>query len=124
MKELLDQWKKSIVVPIHKRGDKIIVGYHYHQLHKISSNIFLLSLSLYKDEIVRDHQCEFRRNRSNTDHVSYVCQTTKKMGIKYNDYQLFIGFKKAYDSARREVLYNILIEFGVTMKLVRLNKIF
>jgi hypothetical protein len=34
--------------------------------------------------------------------------------------QLFIDFKKAYDSVRREVLYNILIEFGFPMKLVRL----
>jgi sorting nexin-29 len=43
---------------------------------------------------------------------------------EYNEtvYQLFIDFKKAYDSVRREVLYNILIEFGVPMKLVRLNK--
>jgi hypothetical protein len=35
---------------------------------------------------------------------------------------LFIDFKKAYDSLRRKVLYNILIEFGVPMKLVRLLK--
>jgi hypothetical protein len=34
-------------------------------------------------------------------------------------HKLFIDFKKAYDSVRREVLYNILIEFGVFMKLVR-----
>ena len=27
-------------------------------------------------------------------------------------YHLFIDFKKAYDSVRTEVLYNILIEFG------------
>jgi hypothetical protein len=30
--------------------------------------------------------------------------------------------KTAYDSVRREVLYNILIEFGIPLKLVRLIK--
>jgi hypothetical protein len=41
---------------------------------------------------------------------------------EYNEafHQLFIDFKKAYDSVRREVLYNILIAFGIPMKLVRL----
>jgi sorting nexin-29 len=38
-------------------------------------------------------------------------------------YQLFIDFKKAYDSVKKEVLYNILIGFGSPMKLVRLIKI-
>ena len=33
-----------------------------------------------------------------------------------------IDFKKAYDSVRREVLYNILMESGVPKKLVRLIK--
>jgi len=37
-------------------------------------------------------------------------------------HQLFIDFKKAYDSVRREVLYNILIEFGIPKKLARLIK--
>jgi hypothetical protein len=27
----------------------------------------------------------------------------------------FVGFKEAYDSVRREVLYSILIEFGMPM---------
>jgi hypothetical protein len=38
-------------------------------------------------------------------------------------HQLFIDFKKAYDSMRREVLYSILIEFGILMKLAGLIKI-
>jgi len=38
-------------------------------------------------------------------------------------HQLFIDFKKAYHSVRREVLYNILIEFGIPMKLARLIKL-
>jgi hypothetical protein len=38
-------------------------------------------------------------------------------------HQLFIDFQKAYDSVKREVLYNILLELGVPKKLVRLIKI-
>jgi hypothetical protein len=44
---------------------------------------------------------------------------------EYNEavHQLFIDFKKAYDSIRGEVLYNnILIQFCIPMKLVRLVK--
>jgi hypothetical protein len=37
-------------------------------------------------------------------------------------HQLFIDFKKACDSVKREVLYNTLLEFGVPKKLVRLIK--
>jgi retron-type reverse transcriptase len=37
-------------------------------------------------------------------------------------HQLFIDFKKAYDSVRREALYNILIEFDIPKKLERLIK--
>jgi hypothetical protein len=36
--------------------------------------------------------------------------------------KIILDFKKAYDSIRREVLYNILFEFGIPMKLVRLVK--
>jgi hypothetical protein len=37
-------------------------------------------------------------------------------------HQSFIDFKKAYDSIKREVLYNILLEFRISKKLVRLIK--
>jgi hypothetical protein len=42
----------------------------------------------------------------------------------YNEtvHQLFVDFWKAYDSVRRKVLYYILIEIAVPMKLVRLIK--
>jgi hypothetical protein len=49
--------------------------------------------------------------------VRFLCFCT---GREYNEtvHQLFVDFKKAYDSVRREVLYNILIEFWLSMKLV------
>ncbi|KAJ4443767.1 hypothetical protein ANN_05545 [Periplaneta americana] len=46
----------------------------------------------------------------------------KKWEYKGKVHQLFIDFKKAYDSVKREVLYDILIEFGIPKKLVRLIK--
>jgi hypothetical protein len=44
--------------------------------------------------------------------------------LEYNGtvHQLFIDFRKAYDSVGRELLYKILIEFGIPKKLVRLIK--
>jgi hypothetical protein len=44
----------------------------------------------------------------------------KKLEYDETVHQLFMGFNKAYNSIRREVLYNTLIEFMVPMKLVRL----
>jgi hypothetical protein len=39
-------------------------------------------------------------------------------------HQLFIDFKKAYDLVKREVLYNVLLEFGIPKNLVRLIKMY
>ena len=70
-----------------------------------------------------DHQCGFRRNRSTTDHIFCIRQILEKK-LEDNEavHQLFIDFKKAYDSVRREALYNILIKCGIPKKLVRLIK--
>ena len=91
--------------------------------YKILSIILLSSLIPYAEEVIGDHQCGFWRNRSTADHIFYICQIVEKKW-EYNEavHQLFIDFKKAYDSVRREVLYNILIEFGISKKLVSLIK--
>jgi sorting nexin-29 len=64
---------------------------------------------------------DFDASRSTTDHIFCIRQILEKK-LEYNEavYQLFIDFKKAYDSVRREVLYNILIEFGIPKKLAKL----
>ena len=116
------------IVPIHKKEDKTECDdYRGISLlpttYKILSNILLLRLIPYAEEIMEDHQCGFRRNRSTTDHIFCIRQILEKKW-EHNEavHQLFIDFKKAYDLVRREALYNILIEFGIPKKLVRLIK--
>jgi hypothetical protein len=95
----------------------------YSILYRILSNILLSRLSPYAVEINRDHQCGFRRNRSTTDQIFYIRQILEKKW-EYNGtvHQLYIDFKKAYDSVKRGVFYNTLIEFGIPRELVGLIK--
>jgi hypothetical protein len=86
--------------------------------YKILSNILLTRLTPYAYEIIGNHQCRFQHNRSRIDQIFCIWLILEKKW-EYNGtvHQLFIDIKKAYDSVRREVLYNILIEFGVPRKL-------
>jgi len=120
--------KELIIVPIYKKGDKTDCSNYRGVLllpttYKILSNILLSRLTPYAEEIIGDHQCGFRSSSSTTDHVFCIRQILeKKWEYSESVHQLFIDFKKTYDSVRREDLYNILIEFGIPMKLVRLIK--
>jgi hypothetical protein len=62
-------------------------------------------------------------DRSTADHIFCIRQIIENNWENIKAvYQLFIDFNKAYDSVRMEVLYNIFIQFGIPMKLVRLIK--
>jgi hypothetical protein len=53
-----------------------------------------------------------------TDYIFYTSQILKqKQEYKEAVQQLFTDFMNAYDSVSREVLCNILIEFGIHMHL-------
>ena len=115
-------------VPIYKKGDKTDCN-NYRGIsllpttYKILSNILLWRLPPYAEEIIGDHQCGFRCYRSTTDHLYCIRQMLEKKW-EYSEavHRLFIDFKKAYDSVRREFYYNILTEFGIPKKLIRLIK--
>ena len=105
--KLPEEWKESIIVPVHKKGDKTDCN-NYRGIsilpntYKILSNILLSRLTPYAKEIVGDHQCGFRRNRSTIDHIYCIRQIHEKKW-EYNEeiHQLFIDFKKDYNSVGR-----------------------
>jgi len=92
--------------------------------YTILSSTLLSRLTPYTEEIIGVHQCGFRSNRSTTDHIFCIRQILeKKWECNQAGHQLFIDSNKSYDSARREDLYNILIEFEIPMMLVRIKLI-
>jgi hypothetical protein len=81
--ELPDQWKESIIVPIHKKGDKTDCNnYRGTSLiltsYKIIPNILISRLILYIDENIEDYQFGFRHNRSTTNQIFCIHQLLDK----------------------------------------------
>jgi hypothetical protein len=116
---LPDEGKESIILPIYKKNDKTDCSSYRDisllpPMYKILSSFLVSRLTPYALEITGELQCEFRCNGSTTDHIFCIRQLLEKKWEYYEAvHQLFIDFKKAYDSGEREVLYNILIEFGI-----------
>jgi len=86
--ELPGEWKESIIVPIYKKVDKTHCS-NYRAIsllltmYKILSNILLSKLIPYAEEIIGNHQCGFRCNRSTTDHTYFIRHIlNQKMGIQ------------------------------------------
>jgi hypothetical protein len=84
-KELPQQWKKSLTVPLCKNGNKTDCS-NYQGIpllstsYKILFNILLSRLSPHINEIIGDHHCGFRHNRPPTDQMFCirVCHKLEK----------------------------------------------
>jgi hypothetical protein len=72
-------------------------------------------LTSYGEEIIGDHQRGFRRNWSNIDNIFCFRQIHDKIWNNKAVHQPFTGFKKAYDSVRREVC--VLLHFSLVFQL-------
>jgi sorting nexin-29 len=98
--DMPDQWRESIIVPIQITGDKTDCNYYrgispLSTSYKILSNILLSRLRPYIDEIIGEHQCGFRRNRSTTDQIFYIRQTLDKVGIQWKSTSAIRRFQES-----------------------------
>ena len=99
--ELPEEWKESSIVPLYRKGDKTNCN-NYRCIsissttYKILSDFLLSRLNPYAQEIIGNHQCGFRRNRSITDHTCIFCiRKILEKKWEYNESlrQLFVDLK-------------------------------
>jgi hypothetical protein len=81
--ELPEDLKESVIVSIYQKRDRTdCSNYRGTSLlpttYKVLSNILLSRLIPYAEEIIGDHQCEFRRNRSAIDPILCIRQILEK----------------------------------------------
>ena len=92
-------------------------------MQKVLSNILLSSLTKHAEDIIGDQWYGFRSSSLSTDNILCIGQILKTEW-EHSEivHQVFIGFKNAFDSDSREVLYNIHIVVVILACLVILTK--
>ena len=89
------EWKESIIVPNHKKGDRMYCNNYrgislWFNLYKILSNILSSRMTPYANEIIGEYQCGFKRNGSTIDYIFGIQHIPeKKWEYNKNVCQLF-----------------------------------
>ena len=106
-----EEWKETIIIPIHKRGDRDRCA-NYKEIalrnaaYKILSDIILGKIKPYIGKVTGSYQNGFRNGRSVTDNI-FTLKTINETLWEYNQnvQYLFIDFQKTYDSIHRDTLW-------------------
>ena len=121
-------WKKAIIIPIHKKGDRKECGNSrgislLSVPGKVLTRVILNRIGKIIDERLRDNQCGFRPGRGCSDQIFTLRQLIEKNREFGRDiYISFIDFSQAYDSVWREGMWELLGKYGVDHKLIRILK--
>ena len=115
-------WAKSIVVPIHKKGNpNLCDNYRPISLTSLVSKVYTHILNtrlttFVEDEyILNEEQAGFRNGYSTVDNMYILYSMIIKQFCKNRKlYVAFIDFRKCFDSINRDVLFIILERNGIT----------
>ena len=122
-----DNWKRSNICPIHKKGDKqIINNYRPVSLLPICGKIFerIIFNSLYEyveeNKLLSVHQSGFRSNDSCVNQLLSIVHNLYKAFDAYPTRGLFLDMSKAFDKVWHQGLIFKLKSVGVSDSLLSL----
>ena len=125
-----DEWPKGIITIVPKKGDTSVCSNNRGiTLRATSSKLFqvimLNRVSSCIEQLLRENQCGFRRNRSTVDQLFSLQMIIRK----FVDYNLpmkinFIDFRAAFDCIDRNYIWTAFEHYGMPVKYIRIFKAF
>lgn len=118
------EWKTSITIPIHKKGEKKDPK-NYRGICLLSTVLKLLtkilSQNLTEQININEEQQGFRRNRSTVDAIFILRQIIEK-SIEYNKpaFLCFVDLTQAFDRVKLRDVINILQENNINKKIIQI----
>ena len=106
------EWKEFIIVPVHKKGDRIDCNNYrgislWSTSYKILLNILLLRMTPYANKIIGEYQCRFRRNRSTIDYIFSIRKILEKKW-EYNNIMSLQAFNNTSEFLSIVLGYHLL----------------
>ena len=117
-----EQWGRSILVPIPKKGDlSDCSNYRTISLINHTGKVLLNRLKYHLDPHLSEEQAGFRKDRS-TVHQILILRLLGEKAKRNNKkiYNSFIDFQKAFDTIKHKMIWAVLRSYGVGNKVVTL----
>ena len=120
--KVLNDWVRTIVVPLHKgKGDKNdCMNYRgislLSALGKVYGRILIERVRVLTEGMIGEEQCGFRSSRGCVDHVFVMKQMNEKFcGKNKSLFVAYMDLEKAYDRIDRDATWRVLSRpmFGI-----------
>ncbi|XP_062127293.1 uncharacterized protein LOC133839668 [Drosophila sulfurigaster albostrigata] len=121
-----EDWNLSMICPILKKDDATLrTNYRGISLlpvaYKVLTSVLCERPKPHAEALIGPYQCGFRPGKSTVDQIFTLRQILEKSYENQIDtYHLFVDYKAAFDSPRRDCLYAAMSELGIPAKLTRL----
>ncbi|CAF1081345.1 unnamed protein product [Adineta ricciae] len=121
-----EEWGKSLLVPIPKKGDLSNCS-NYRTISLINHTgkvlliVLLNRLKGHLDPYLSEEQAGFRKDRSTVHQIltlRLIAEKAKRQGKKV--YNCFIDFQKAFDTIKHNIIWATLKSYGVEPRMVTL----